>query len=207
MARMLRTLFAPAFVALLVVSGSTTAQAAFATGTQGMADNGSPSINSTQLSTATTFTFGTPFVTTTSETGDFRAVAGNSGLTLTTSVLNLAAPTAFRVSNAAFGTFTSSSVVQLFSSVLPNAQVRAFYVLGSFTGGTNFGGGSTSTPASFTVSFTESTIGGVSSFSDSSTLSIPPAPASVPEPASVAMLGLGLVGSIGFAARRRLARA
>jgi len=196
----------PTFVALtgLMLGTAPTAQAAFATGTQGMADNGSPSINSTELSTATVFTFGTPFVTTTSETGDFKTVAGNSGLTLTTSVLNLAAPTAFRVSNTAFGTFTSTSIVQLFSSILPGAEVRAFYVLGSFTGGTNFGAGSASTPASFTVSFTQSTTGGVSSFSDSSTLSIPPA--SVPEPTSVAMLGLGLAGVAGYTARRRRAR-
>ncbi len=196
----------PTFVALagLMLGTAPTAQAAFATGTQGMADNGSPTTNTGELATATTFTFGTPFVTTTSETGDFKTVAGNSGLTLTTSVLNLAAPTAFRVSNTAFGTFTSTSIVQLFSSILPGAEVRAFYVLGSFTGGTNFGAGSASTPASFTVSFTQSTTGGVSSFSDSSTLSIPPA--SVPEPTSVAMLGLGLAGVAGYTARRRRAR-
>ncbi len=203
MARMIRTLLAPAFVALLVVSG-TTAQAAFATGTQGLADNGSPSINSTELSTATAFTFGSPVITTSSESGDFKSVAGNAGLTLATTVLNLASPTTFSVGNAALGTFTGSTITQLFSSILPGAQVRAFFVLGTFTSGTNFGVISR-TPASLTISFTQSTINGVSSFSDSSTLSIPPT--TVPEPASVAMLGLGLVGSIGFAARRRLARA
>ena len=196
----------PTFVALagLMLGTAPTAQAAFATGTQGMADNGSPSTDTGNLSTATTFTFGTPFVTTTSETGDFKATPGNSGQTLTTSVLNLAAPTAFTLGNAAFGTFTSSAITELFSSTLPGAEVRAFYVLGSFTGGTNFGTSSTPTAASFTVSFTQSTIGGVSSFSDSSTLSIPPA--AVPEPASVAMLGLGLAGVAGYTARRRQTR-
>ena len=138
-------------------------------------------------------------MTTTSETLSF-AAPGNSGLTLATTTLNLASITSFSVGSAAFGTFTASTVMEILPT---SAFVRSFYILGTFVSGTNFGSPAATAPASFTVSFTQ-TGGPNTAISDSSTLSVPPA--FVPEPASVAMLGMGLVGAAGYTARRRRTR-
>ena len=189
----------------LMFASASSAQADFVNGTQGLGENGTPTINAASLAAATSFTFGT-INTSTAETGSF-TTPGTSGLALTMKSLDLNNPSAFGFTGTAgtFGTFTASGapVIELSPS---SPLVRSFYILGSFTSGSLFGA-PTSNTASLTVSFTQ-TGGAGTAISDSSTLSVPAAPlaGTVPEPASVAMLGLGLAGLAGYTARRRRAR-
>ncbi len=175
---------------MLAVVPST--QAAFSTGTQGVSDSGNPTISGGgTLSTASSFNFG-DLTTTSASTGSFLTTP-SSKIDLGAAILTLATPSTFTFGNAAFGTFVANSIMTTFSS----DQARVFMVLGTFAPGTNFGGGPTSA-ASFNLTFNANSSSTGISYSDSGTLSV----ATVPEPASVVLLGLGLAGAAGFAARR-----
>jgi len=170
------------------------ANAAAVIGSQAFADVGNPTlVGSNDINTATGFNFGS-LQTTTSRTGGFTALA--AGQVLTSTTFSPTSPTTFSVGNTVFGTFTGTS-----ASLLPSTSTNQNYlIVGNFTPGTAFGTPNVPQLASLTVSFTQNG-GPGSAISASASLS------TVPEPTSVAMMGLGVagLGILSFFRRRRLA--
>jgi len=164
-------------------------------GTQGMADVGTPSANTGDINTSTIFGIG-DLMSTSASTGvfaglptqNFGAVSFNTGV-----------PTSFSFGDAAFGSFTSTSI-----SVAASAPgTIAFYILGSYIPGT-FPGVGPATPASFTLSFTQ-TPAHTGSISDSGTFAVPPAQnPGVPEPASITLLAVAGISCGLYGLRKKL---
>jgi hypothetical protein len=138
-----------------------------------------------------------PFSTTSQGTGGFSGVAGGTSFTPSTLTITSGVGQTFTFGNATYGMFTATSpfVAILGNNVNGIPTSLTLNMLGTYVGGAV---GGTAVPAEFTLSFTQAG-GPGNSISTSGTLVIPP-PA-VPEPASIAMLGLGL-GFVGFGVRR-----
>jgi hypothetical protein len=198
---------------LLLLTGSQS-EAAFA-GSIGFNDQGQPLANGSatgNIDTATTLTIG-DLNTTNATTGLFVGVGKNIDLGAVTFNVANGNNTSFSFTDPTgkFGSFTSTTI----TSIISGNGVESFYILGNFTPGsyTGYGqyatGGSLAGPlsASITVSFTQTPAGGgaSSSISDSASMSVPPAGLTVPEPASFAMVAIGLGGIFAVGRFRRRA--
>ena len=162
-----------------------------------------PSANPTMsLATATNFTFSN-MTSNGNTSGGFTGIGLTGGTAFTTGTLTLGTPTGFSLANDTFGTFTQTTTALMISQGFDSGVLtsEAFRILGTFVGGPV---GTVGTAASFTISFTQ-TGGPGTSISSSGTVDIPPLGA-VPEPASAAMLGLGLLSVGGIALRRRMTK-
>jgi hypothetical protein len=190
------------FSALMVFSGlalvaAPKADAAFVPpGTQALVDLGPTTlVGSQDINQATGFVLNN-LVTTLARSGGFTA-AGVQNFSFAATTFNIASPQTFSFGNAVFGTFQGISS----SPGATSATSQEYLITGTFLPGTVFADGGPLT-ATFDVTFSQ--VGGINTaVSASGTLLVP---ASVPEPASIALVGLGLVGVAGFSARRRSAK-
>ena len=161
---------------------------ALPTGTQGFADIGTPTADAGNLSAATTFMMG-DLVSTTANTGIFTGMPNQifGSVSFDTTM-----PGSLMFGNGVFGHFTSTSFTETF---MPRAVI--IFALGEWTPGTQ--GGVTGGPfmSDVTIAFTQTAGGAIS---DSATFATPP-PSSVPEPATLGLMALGL--AVGLAGRRR----
>jgi hypothetical protein len=196
-----------AFAAALLLLVGAKSEASFV-GSQGFNDQGQPLANGSafgNIDTASTLTVG-DLNTTVVSTGVFTGIGKNIDLGSVTFSTANGANTTFTFSDAAnlFGKFVSTTV----TSIVSGNGTESFYILGNFTPGTyaGYGGVTAAQSASLTISFTQTPAGGGSgsSISDSSTLSVPPAGLNVPEPASFAMVVIGLGGVFAVRRYRRL---
>jgi hypothetical protein len=183
-----------AFAATLLLLTGAQSQAAYV-GTLNFVDIGSPTTDTGNINTASSFTFGNLFSTV--GTG---VLSAEGGMLFGSPTFTTSGTGGLSFGNASFGTFTSISVTE-YNNSAPGSV--SFYFLGNFTPGTGDPG--TATTASFNVSFTQ-TPAGSGQIGDSGNFSVPPAGGPVvPEPASFAMVAIGLGGI--FAVRRFRRRA
>jgi hypothetical protein len=166
-------------------------------GSQGFADIGAPSVNTGNVSTATTFTIGN-MISTAAQTGYF---TGLSSQIFGPVAFNPAVGSSLSFGNGTFGNFLSTSIVEQTNSTTGGSAERSFYVLGNYTAGTfNPALTPSPAPASLLISFTQ-TPAGTGAISDSATLSIPPA--AVPEPSTLMLACVGIAGGIAIQQNRR----
>lgn len=181
---------------------------ATSSGTQAALLNGSQVVNTGavladgsatgNLNTATVFSL--MGMSTGIGSGDYSAAA-LAFLPLGSNILDITNITAFTFGAANWGTWTSTGIIET-SNISGANATRSFYISGNFTpSGTEppwpVGTVGIANNGSITISFTQTspTGGPRGVISSSSTLATPPsAIPGVPEPASIAMMGLGLGG-------------
>lgn len=156
--------------------------------TQGFIDFGVPSVDTGDISTATSFTIGKLVSVPGNNSG---VLAGLPSQTFGPVTFRTASDTSLSFGNPVFGTFASSSIKEI-SNV---AGAVAFYILGDWKPG-SYPGGTGPDAGSFTISFTQTN----RSISDSATFAVPPSGV-IPELSTWAMVGIGFA-SLGFAAYR-----
>lgn len=135
-------------------------------------------------------------ITTSDGTGDLAGI-GAMTFVSTNGLLSLTSDSGFSMTlygdGINYGTFTETALTIVSKSSNASSSSLDLYLLGLFTpadGLSGFDAGE----ASLRISFTESVSKSGTSVSGSATLASPPAPVNVPEPASLALLGMGLVG-------------
>ncbi len=199
MASMLRTF---AFAALALTFASS-ANAAFSVATTVQNVNGT-TLTTTGGVSAFTIAGATITFNDYATTGNTTGAIPSEAYTLTGAFTGPATGTAVTVSelitinsNGSTGTFIETSNFTLFSFGLVSLGATVVPTSQPIDGSVFTVAAANATSAQFGQTVNNGAISAV----------IVPTAVAVPEPASVAMLGLGLVSSLGFAARRRLARA
>lgn len=194
---MKKMFFAMAIVAAgLNLSGN--AQAGLVNGSQSFGataikpDGVTPSAD---LATVTNFTTLT-FQTGASQSGDFVGFPINQ--VLNNSALNTSSLATFSMGSADFGTFLAAAGVELVSPT----HTRTFDLFGAFTPGSNaHWAGFTGQSAELLITFNQ--VGGRgNAISASATLAVPPTH-TIPEPGSLALLGIGAIGLVVCATFRK----
>jgi hypothetical protein len=162
-------------------------------GSQGFADIGSPSVDSGNINTGTSFTIGN-MISTGASLGYFTGLSTQIFGPIT---FNAGVGSSLSFGNATFGSFTSTSITEQTNA----AGERSFYILGNYTAGTfNPALSPNPAPASVIVGFTQSPAG-TGAISDSASLSIPPA--AVPEPSTIVLATVGIAAAIAVERSRR----
>ena len=175
-------------------------------GSFGLNSNAPVASPTNSLATATSFTF-VNMSSNGNTSGGFNGMPVltifNASSTNTTTPISFSttAMTGFTFTNSTYGTFTQTTAAVLVSQGFNGSTLtnEAFRILGTYTGAP---GQTSPLISSVTISFTQNG-GPGTAISASGTVNVP---AVVPEPASVAMLGLGLMTVAGAAYRRRSAR-
>jgi len=171
---------------VVLVSGTST-------GSQAFADIGSPTVDSGNINTGTSFTIGN-MISTGASIGYFTGLPTQLFGPVTFSA---ASGSSLTFGNATFGTFTSTSITEQTNA----AGERSFYILGNYSAGTfNPALTPSPAPASLIVGFTQSPAG-TGAISDSASLSIPPA--AVPEPSTIVLATVGIAAAVAADRMRR----
>jgi hypothetical protein len=199
---MMKRLFVPALFLAFAVG---TAKAGAVTSSLAFADMGTTSVNTGNINTATTFTFG-DLISTHNSSGIFSGPTAlpDQNFGSTSFGMSWAVNTSFSISSTAFGTFKSISI----SETVATPGLVEFSIAGNYTGGT-FDQNVKNTPATLLLTFIQDpAFTGVISGSGLFTAAPQTSgvgPLAIPEPATLVMGLTSIVGGGLFYLRRRRA--
>ena len=157
----------------------------------------------TDVTTTTVFANPSATLTTGAGVGDFSSILAGTVVPGISNPLNFGVPSSFDFVLGTLGTFHFTSQALITTTPAPNASATRD-VVGTFTVGAFFDNAGAVITANQTDSLTQ-TGGPGQAISFSGTVHAPRVPVTIPEPATLLLLGSGLVG-VAVASRRRRIR-